>query len=766
VKNQAGNTVFAVYNEGIRAYVGNGNTKGAKGGFSVGGYDATKGSGTIYDLFTLNTDSARIYVDSKPNLKGARGGFSVGGYDMTKGTVQDYLDISKDSARIYVDSNPATKGAKGGFAVGGYDMTKDGLPVQNYLDVTPATTKIFTADTVKGFAVGNVSTGTTQSYLKLTPSNYLIGQDAGKSLTTGTYNSLIGFKSGISINTGNSNTFLGYKSGYTNTSGANNTFISNSAGYYNSTGINNVFIGPNAGYKNTSGYSNVFIGVEAGRENTTGERGVNIGIRAGLLHSTGEGSVCIGYEAGSGFDGSNDSYGEVTGQSNTYIGLQAGKTNLTGSYNTAVGFQTGIQSRYGSRNTYLGAYIQRENIESYYPNDNVYVGYGVAYYNQEGYQNVMIGSSAGQSVPGNSEPSGSVFIGYNAGQNETGSNKLYIDDSNTASPLIWGDFNSRFLNFNGNVGIGTTSPLTKLHIVTDGTIRAFRISGTASNNYAEAQFAGDAREYRIGIGGSALSDGSANKFYIWDNNAAAYRMVLDASGNVGIGTTSPLSKLHIEDANPVLTIRPSGGVYGEVSRIDMYGTFNLTADKTPRNFGSIEVGCNAGSTWGGAYVRIMARNSDTGPYEAMRVDNWTGNVGIATATPGYKLQVNGSVAGVGAYVNTSDVRFKKDIEPITGALEKIMALQGITFNWDRKADPDFNFDDRNHLGFSAQDLEKIVPQVVSTANDKMQTKSVAYGDLVPLLTEAIKEQQQQIESQKQENQQLKSELQAMKERLG
>jgi hypothetical protein len=77
VKNHAGNTVFAVYNEGIRAYVGNGNSKGKKGGFSVGGYDATKGS-TIYDLLVLNTDSARLYVDSKPNLKGVRGGYDQG----------------------------------------------------------------------------------------------------------------------------------------------------------------------------------------------------------------------------------------------------------------------------------------------------------------------------------------------------------------------------------------------------------------------------------------------------------------------------------------------------------------------------------------------------------------------------------------------------------------------------------------------------------------------------------------------------------------
>jgi len=142
VKNHAGNTVFAVYNEGIRAYVGDGSAKGTKGGFSVGGYDATKGS--TYDLFTLNTDSARLYFDTKPNLKGKKGGFSVGGYDMTKGgtVVQDMLDVSKDSVRVYVDSNPATKGVRGGFSVGGYDMTKGGSSISNYLNIETNSTGI------------------------------------------------------------------------------------------------------------------------------------------------------------------------------------------------------------------------------------------------------------------------------------------------------------------------------------------------------------------------------------------------------------------------------------------------------------------------------------------------------------------------------------------------------------------------------------------------------------------------------------------------
>jgi hypothetical protein len=94
VKNKTGNTVFAVYNEGVRAYVGNGDAKGVKGGFAVGGYDGTK---STHDLMYVTSDSVRIYVDSNPATKGVRGGFSVGGYDMAKGTLSKYLNIETES---------------------------------------------------------------------------------------------------------------------------------------------------------------------------------------------------------------------------------------------------------------------------------------------------------------------------------------------------------------------------------------------------------------------------------------------------------------------------------------------------------------------------------------------------------------------------------------------------------------------------------------------------------------------------------------------
>lgn len=102
VKNKAGNTVFAVYNEGVRAYVGNGDAKGVKGGFSVGGYDGSKG---VHDLLWVTSDSVRVYIDSNPTIKGVKGGFSVGGYDMSKGTsISPYLNVSIDSAGVV---NPA-----------------------------------------------------------------------------------------------------------------------------------------------------------------------------------------------------------------------------------------------------------------------------------------------------------------------------------------------------------------------------------------------------------------------------------------------------------------------------------------------------------------------------------------------------------------------------------------------------------------------------------------------------------------------------------
>jgi hypothetical protein len=129
--------------------------------------------------------------------------------------------------------------------------------------------------------------------------------------------------------------------------------------------------------------------------------------------------------------------------------------------------------------------------------------------------------------------------------------------------------------------------------------------------------------------------------------------------------------------------------------------------------------------------------------ERMRITSG-GNVGIGTTSPSYTLHVNGSVAGASAYVNLSDKRYKKDIQPIENALNKILSLNGVTFNWNKEA-TDMNLDDNNHIGLLAQDVEEIIPQAVTTGEDENETKSVAYTDLVPVLIEAIKELKKEIE---------------------
>ena len=98
----------------------------------------------------------------------------------------------------------------------------------------------------------------------------------------------------------------------------------------------------------------------------------------------------------------------------------------------------------------------------------------------------------------------------------------------------------------------------------------------------------------------------------------------------------------------------------------------------------------------------------------------------------------------------SDINLKKDIQVIPNALDKILQLEGVSFEWkDEEKNSGIN------LGLIAQDVEKIFPELVST-NETTELKSVQYGNLVAPLVEAIKEQQKQIEELKQEIEILKN----------
>jgi hypothetical protein len=120
-----------------------------------------------------------------------------------------------------------------------------------------------------------------------------------------------------------------------------------------------------------------------------------------------------------------------------------------------------------------------------------------------------------------------------------------------------------------------------------------------------------------------------------------------------------------------------------------------------------------------------------------------GNVGIGKTNPSYKLDVQGDINSTGGSVRasgvalTSDVRFKKDIEPLDHALDRILNLRGVSYNWRKDEFPNKNFNDRHQVGVIAQEVEKQFPELVDQGVDGY--KSVNYPALVAPVIEAIRE---------------------------
>jgi hypothetical protein len=186
--------------------------------------------------------------------------------------------------------------------------------------------------------------------------------------------------------------------------------------------------------------SNIALGGSALLSNTTGASNTSIGGAALYANTTGSSNIAIGLEALN---------NNIVGNYNTAIGVQSLKSSntSTANYNVAIGLQSMFYNTSGGANTAIGPVSLLSNTSG---NANIAIGYSALYSNTSGYNNTAIGSQAG-----NSNVTGiqNVFIGYNAGYNETGSNKLYIANSNTATPLIGGDFSAKTLTVAGNATI-------------------------------------------------------------------------------------------------------------------------------------------------------------------------------------------------------------------------------------------------------------------------------------------------------------------------
>lgn len=333
----------------------------------------------------------------------------------------------------------------------------------------------------------------------------------------------------------------------------------------------------------------------------------------------------------------------------------------------------------------------------------------------------------------------------------------YVPYSGATTTL---DINNQLLRFNSGFNIykdGATLAFTD-----NGGINGFKSNFTTG---AFNQLGGGAVTLTGALGGTSASFSglvSGNSFV--NGTSGTYKVVTNASATLGYLIRSGTWKGSAENtlslaaetgfgisfftdgsATERLTIASTGAAtFSSSVNVNTYLSLGTGSGKFLAVGGAVTAGSSADMLMYNTGGDLIFWSSGA---NGMIIKNSSGNVGIGTTSPSYTLHVNGSVAGTSAYNNLSDKRFKKDIEPIKNALDKVLLLEGVTYNWnlDTTVIGDKNLDSLNHIGFVAQDIEKILPQVVTTANDKDKTKSVAYSDIVPVLTEAIKELSAQIE---------------------
>jgi hypothetical protein len=296
---------------------------------------------------------------------------------------------------------------------------------------------------------GNANTAYGVDALKVSAGaddNTAIGRSAMINNTAGESNTAVGMNAMRDNQEGNDNAVLGRSALLTNTSGSSNSSIGRNAMFSNTTGSSNSAIGRSAMYNNTTGFSNVAAGTHALDKNTISSNLVAIGDSA--LFNNGLGITNVLLARKNTAVGSKSLYSNVSGYSNSAVGFKALNANASGFGNSALGTEAMLNIN-GNNNVAIGTdALGRFSTGS----GNVAIGQRAMFNGMEGSQNTIIGATAGLGAVGITF-SGNVMIGYAAGQSETGSNKLYIDNSSTFNPLIYGEFDNDLLKFNADVEI-------------------------------------------------------------------------------------------------------------------------------------------------------------------------------------------------------------------------------------------------------------------------------------------------------------------------
>jgi predicted acyltransferase (DUF342 family) len=456
-----------------------------------------------------------------------------------------------------------------------------------------------------------------------------------------------------------------------------------------------------------------------------------------------------------------------TGNWNTAIGREALKTNNDGSYNVAIGTDSLYNNSGGSSNVAVGNFALRLNSTG---DSNTGIGYN-ALRNSTGSGNTAVGYGAGE-VSGVGTCLYNTYLGYNAdSQSNDLSNSTAIGYNSTitkSDQIVLGKTTSPpEVYIPGDLGIGTTSPLTALDVSGAGAIGipcgnddTDRPTGanlrlgqlrynTISHSFEGYQGESGSEEWaELGGGGAFTVDGTEA---VYDAGNIRLDGDIDTTGIQETNNQFVFSGIDTQNSN----------TRHELGAINVFHEANFNGDVTPHQM-------NATGNPGG--LLFKTKNANGTLTTKMWIDgSGRTRIGNATSTDaimnshGEHFFVDGSsflngYTGIGPHANnatnsatlcrvygritatgfdaTSDSRLKSNILPVTNGLTVINKLQGCTYTW--------KSDESNELqsGLIAQEVEDVIPHIVNTSDKEndlgFKQKTIDYNGIIPYLIESIK----------------------------
>lgn len=518
------------------------------------------------------------------------------------------------------------------------------------------------------------------------------GVFAGR-FSTGLYNTGFGAGALSQLTTANNNTAVGASALALVTEAPGNTAVGYSALNAN-TGANNTAVGTFSLQTNSTGYLNTAIGYSSLQGNTSGYGNVAVGENAMALSGYSLEAVAVGREALKKNSTANTPSSNE-GRYNTALGTRALTENSSGYGNTAAGWQS-LRDNNANGNTAMGMQAMTLNQSGA---ENSALGMNSLFSNLSGGQNVAIGVKA---LYTNGSGFGNTAVGYQS---------LYQNTSTTNTAVGWNSGAATTIG-DGNVFVGYNTGANN----TSGRLNTAMGRYTLNNNTTGQQITA------LGIGAETGSNSLFNATAVGAfsqvdcNNCMVLGSVNGVNSgtsnvNVGIGVNSPIARLHIKSNSSVTTNNQL------VLQEDENDYARLTFFNAPTtNFWTMAGYANSTSS----VARINFYYSLTGDM--------------------LSLLGNGNATLAGTLTQNSDARLKTNILPVASSLENLQQLTGYNYNWKNA-----NADQRMQYGLLAQEVQKTFPLLVSQ-NEKGEL-GVNYIGLVPVMVNAIKEQQQQIAKQ-------------------